>query len=85
MLAAALYLLCLAAVLCAADPLHIPLSLGRRRPQTVEDGILDAERTRSRYASEANSPNGPLARRATVATVPLTDQVGLRPPIFHIQ
>ncbi|KAJ7334040.1 aspartic peptidase domain-containing protein [Mycena albidolilacea] len=75
MLAAASFLLCFAAVLCAADPLHIPLSLGRRRPQTVEDGILDAERTRARYASEANSPNGPLARRATVATVPLTDQL----------
>ncbi|KAJ7864663.1 aspartyl protease [Mycena leptocephala] len=75
MLAAALFLLCFAAVLCAADPLHIPLSLGRRRPQTVDDGILDAERTRARYASEANSPNGPLARRATVATVPLTDQL----------
>jgi hypothetical protein len=85
MVAAALFLLCFAAVLCAADPLHIPLSQGRRRPQTVEDGILDAERTRARYASEANSPNGPLVRRATVATVPLTDQVGLRPSTFHVR
>ncbi|KAF7360701.1 Lysosomal aspartic protease [Mycena venus] len=73
-----LFLLLLASIFSAADPMHIPLSLARRRPLTVEDYILSAERARARYGygdmTESSTPRGTLAQRATVSTVPLTDQ-----------